>query len=69
MAGAGEERAVRGTGLYLQASRINHGEPGSAHSAHFANAFSGCFPNIARFDYFDAPGAESSSLQFRVGFR
>lgn len=43
-------RAVRGTGLYLNASRFNHA----------------CFPNVARFDAFDEPGDTSTLLHFRA---
>lgn len=48
--GDGMARRVRGTGLYLLASRLNHG----------------CFPNVARFDAFDAPGEGGWCLQIRA---
>ena len=49
-AAAGEEVRVRGTALYLRASRMNHC----------------CFPNVARFDYFDGPGAGRTRLLCRT---
>jgi SET and MYND domain-containing protein len=49
-AASAEERLVRGTGIYLAASRVNHS----------------CFPNVARFDYFDAPGSDNMLLHLRA---
>lgn len=47
---ASSERKLRGSGVYLMASLINHE----------------CCPNVARFDYFDRPGPGNSSLMFRA---
>ncbi len=86
-------RRVRGTGIYLQSSRINHGTrsrcrpayrecgsgvhkrplrgsrrltPSACVHATCAAPRSGCFPNVARFDYFDAAREDSTRIHFRV---
>ena len=75
MASAGnEQRAVRGTAVCLQAARFNHGAPARARGSSSADGaltqrppvLLGCFPNVARFDYFDADRQDRMLLHFRV---
>ena len=75
MASAGnEQRAVRGTAVCLQAARFNHGAPACAPVGSSVDGaltqrpplLLGCFPNVARFDYFDADRQDRMMLHFRV---
>lgn len=67
--GGDEQRAVRGTVVCLHAARLNHGKQ-ARFTAGGCKSLSarllGCFPNVARFDYFDASRSDSTLLHFKV---
>ena len=76
-ADAEDGRRVRGSGVYLKSSRINHGVQAAPADATLLplplfsesdapTRGAACFPNVARFDYFDSAGDGSSHLLFRV---